>query len=126
MMHDLLGSMKLLNEDHTHDGWPAVRMSEINGLIEIIESQSKQLSKVNKRISELEKYNIALANESHNKSMAIDRANERAAELEKDSKDAFVKFAKEHNKVDGRTALFIHALGVAFDKEQLRKEQSND
>lgn len=52
------------------------------------------------------------------------KANERVRELEKDSKNAFVSFAKKHKTVDGPTALFIHALGVAFDKEQLRKEQN--
>ena len=54
------------------------------------------------------------------------KANERVKELEKNSKDSFVSFAKKHNTVDGSTALFIHALAVAFDKEQLRKEQLND
>lgn len=51
------------------------------------------------------------------------KANERVKELEKNSKDRFIKFAKSNKAVDGKSALFIHALGVAFDKEQLRKEQ---
>ena len=33
-MTELLEQMKLLNEDHTPDGYPAVKMSEINELID--------------------------------------------------------------------------------------------
>ncbi len=66
--------------------------------------------------------------EAHQETIAdlrtqLAKANERVRELEKNSKDSFISFAKKHNTVDGPTALFIHALGVAFDKEQLRKEQ---
>lgn len=45
----------------------------------------KALDIANKRIDELEKYNLDLANESHNKSLAIERANERVAELESEN-----------------------------------------
>ena len=54
-MSELLEQMKLLNEDHKPDGWPAVRMSEINELIEIIEKKSEQLAKASERVEELEK-----------------------------------------------------------------------
>jgi hypothetical protein len=40
----------------------------------------------------------------------------RIAELEEVSADAFVKFAKSYNAIDGRSKLFIHALKIAFDK----------
>lgn len=54
-MSELLEQMKLLNEDHKPDGWPAVRMSEINELIEIIEKKSEQLAKASERVRELER-----------------------------------------------------------------------
>jgi hypothetical protein len=41
---------------------------------------------------------------------------ERIAELESESADAFVKFAKSYDAIDGRSKLFIHALKIAFDK----------
>ena len=49
-MSELLEQMKLLNEDHTPGGYPAVKMSEINELIEIIEKKSDQLAKANERV----------------------------------------------------------------------------
>lgn len=51
------------------------------------------------------------------------KANERVERLKLYNSDAFIKFAKSHKAVDGKSALFIHSLGVAFNKEQLRKEQ---
>lgn len=51
------------------------------------------------------------------------KANERVERLQIYSAEEFISFAKNHKTVDGSTALFIHALGVAFNKEQLRKEQ---
>ena len=77
---------------------------------------AKQLAKDNDSYKE-----IFSAFESCQDELA--KANERVKELEENSKDSFVSFAKKHKTVDGSTALFIHALGVAFDKEQLRKEQ---
>lgn len=53
-MSNLLEEMKLLNEDHTPDGYPAIKMSEINELVEIIEKQSLQLAKANERVADLE------------------------------------------------------------------------
>jgi len=54
---ELLEQMKLLNEDHKPDGWPAVRMSEINALVSMIKSQGEQLSKANERVKELDQEN---------------------------------------------------------------------
>ena len=56
-MSELLEQMKLLNEDHKPDGWPAVRMSEINALVSMIKSQGEQLSKANERVKELDQEN---------------------------------------------------------------------
>jgi hypothetical protein len=56
---ELLEQMKLLNEDHKPDGWPAVRMSDINELIEIIEKKSEQLAKANERARELERDSVS-------------------------------------------------------------------
>lgn len=42
----------------------------------------KALEIANKRIDELEKYNLDLANESHNKALAIDRLKKRFDELD--------------------------------------------
>lgn len=33
---DFINRMELLNNDHFHDGWPAVKMRDINRLLEII------------------------------------------------------------------------------------------
>lgn len=45
---------------------------------------SNALKIANKRIDELERYNLGLANESHNKTMAIERFKKRLAEVERE------------------------------------------
>lgn len=55
-MSELLEEMKMLNEDHAPDGYPAIKMSEINELVEIIEKQSLQLAKANERVEKLTSY----------------------------------------------------------------------
>lgn len=41
---ELIENMKILHLDHSPDGWPSVRMSEISQLIEIIERQAVENS----------------------------------------------------------------------------------
>jgi len=41
---EFLAGMKLFNNDHFPDGWPAVRMRDINRLLEIIAERDKSLS----------------------------------------------------------------------------------
>lgn len=60
----------------------------------------KALDIANKRIDELEKYNLDLANESHNKSLAIERANKRVKELESAIATAIDAFNKYEMDVD--------------------------
>lgn len=100
-------------------------------LKKLCESKIKQCSNYSKKLAEYDRESLIAGNEALESEREmnaqlteeLEAANERVNELEKNSKDSFVSFAKKHKTVDGSTALFIHALGVAFDKEQLRKEQ---
>lgn len=49
----------------------------------------------------------------------LSEANAEIERLERHKFAKFVKFCKEHKSVDGVTALQIHALGVAFAKENI-------
>ena len=53
-MSELLEQMKSLRDDHKPDGWPAVRMSEINALVGMIESQGEQLATLRERADKAE------------------------------------------------------------------------
>ncbi|HAR34679.1 MAG TPA: hypothetical protein DCR95_11530 [Desulfobacter sp.] len=44
MNTDLIAKMRLLEEDHTPDGYPAVTMSEISQLVDIIENLKSELA----------------------------------------------------------------------------------
>jgi AAA15 family ATPase/GTPase len=97
-------------------------------VINNIEGQSK--SELIKTVSIQQEHDIqregyikSLQSELDSLREQLAKANERVKQLEKDSKDAFISFAKNHKSVDGKSALFIHALGVAFNKEKLRKEK---
>lgn len=100
-------------------------------LKKLCESKMKQCSNYSKKLAEYDRESLIAGNEALESEREmnaqlteeLEAANERVKELEQNSKDSFVSFAKKHKTVDGSTALFIHALGVAFDKEQLRKEQ---
>ena len=46
MIDDLLTRMDLLKVDHTHDGWPAVRMGDITALCDEVYALREQLSAV--------------------------------------------------------------------------------
>jgi predicted S18 family serine protease len=84
-VRELLKEMRLLNENHAPDGWPAVRMSEINELINMIEQ-------LNQRCEMLYADNQGLRDKltAHEKTIvnlsdALVEANERVKELEQES-----------------------------------------
>ena len=60
-MSGLLKQMRLLNEDHTPDGWPAVRMSEINELINMIEQLAQRCAELEQIADTAFKYNHSSA-----------------------------------------------------------------
>ena len=140
-MNNLLKDMKLLNEDHTPDGFPAVKMSEINGLIEIIEKQSIQLAKANERVRELEQTNLELAVSAEAccelTEMDMGSAVERLFEIDNtESAELVNKFAIE-KKIEFKNDLikhlrnnytWTHLVYEFIDSfgEQLRKEQDSE
>ncbi len=60
-MSGLLKQMRLLNEDHVPDGWPAVRMSEINELINMIEQLEQRCAELDEIADTSFKYNHSSA-----------------------------------------------------------------
>ena len=133
-MTELLEQMKLLNEDHTPDGYPAVKMSEINELIEIIEKKSDQLEKANEDYKTLFSAFESCQDE-------LKESNERVKELEQFQQEiAYRCFLEGLNTEKPRepnaenvTATAINHFAVEVDRyardssrsilEQLRKEQ---
>ncbi|MBJ2129115.1 hypothetical protein JC525_09210 [Alteromonas sp. IB21] len=83
----------------------------------------KALDIANKRIDELEKYNLDLANESHNKSLAIERANKRVKELEIKSQILLI----ENDFMRGFILddYSVNPIWLDEQLEQLRKEQDD-
>ena len=77
-----------------------------------------------KRIDELEKYNLDLANESHNKSLAIERANKRVKELEIKSQILLI----ENDFMRGFILddYSVNPIWLDEQLEQLRKEQASE
>ncbi|CAI4157725.1 hypothetical protein [Alteromonas macleodii] len=124
-MSELLEQMKLLNEDHKPDGWPAVRMSEINALVSMIKSQGEQLAKANERVDGLEK---ALANcadalyESNiNHKKAIDK-------IQAECIDVLFDFAAKRDDSGFAIALYEQPYEIQDAIrifKQLSKDQSN-
>ena len=55
-MERIIEKMKLLNEDHTPDGYPAVMMNEINELLIHIDRQAERIAELeaNQAIRDLE------------------------------------------------------------------------
>jgi DNA-directed RNA polymerase specialized sigma54-like protein len=49
-MEKIINGMRLLNEDHTPDGWPAVKMSEINELLIFIEKQAERIAELERKL----------------------------------------------------------------------------
>lgn len=118
-MNNLLKDMKLLNEDHTPEGFPAVKMSEINGLIEIIEKQSIQLAKANERVEMLLPITDTLYGLARNQLWIAYVWNDHNF---KETPEMYAKEAAESLSI-----LSVEEANKLFDAyQQLRKEQFND
>ncbi|MBA57014.1 MAG: hypothetical protein CMK89_21405 [Pseudomonadales bacterium] len=126
-MSELLEQMKLLNEDHKPDGWPAVRMSEINELIEIIEKKSEQLAKANERVKELELIVVAITHADETGYVDDVGFVENWSQVCDETKALLNKFAIEKQLETAKKCAFGSTSWVLehikFLEEQLRKEQ---
>lgn len=116
-MTELLEQMKLLNEDHTPDGYPAVKMSEINELIEIIEKKSDQLEKANEDyktlFSAFESCQDELKESNERESVLscqLDSHMERVAELEKENKRESMELRSRLGSALGRNSEYNSAI----------------
>jgi len=137
---ELLEQMKLLNEDHKPDGWPAVRMSEINALVSMIKSQGEQLSKANERVKELDQENkeftMLIANLVRRDDVKTDllqnptfeKASVQLNKFAIEKKiEALENTLRENSRPiaypHGHNTDVIYSEDIEFDIEQLRKEQ---
>jgi len=137
---ELLEQMKLLNEDHKPDGWPAVRMSEINALVSMIKSQGEQLSKANERVKEFDQENkeftMLIANLVRRDDVKTDllqnptfeKASVQLNKFAIEKKiEALENTLRENSRPiaypHGHNTDVIYSEDIEFDIEQLRKEQ---